>query len=60
MKHVVEMASCGMMYVPNFMKIGRGVEGILRFCLNNFKGCNDSITHSRNLCNVPMKWSQVS
>jgi hypothetical protein len=31
----VEMVSGSMIYVPSFMKIGRGVQAILRFCLRN-------------------------
>jgi hypothetical protein len=29
--YAVEAASCGMIYEPNFMKIGIGVQAILRF-----------------------------
>jgi hypothetical protein len=29
MEYVVEMDSCGMMYVSSFMKIGIGVQAIL-------------------------------
>jgi hypothetical protein len=36
----VEMASYGMMFLPGFMKIGIGVQAILRFCLSNLSGCN--------------------
>jgi hypothetical protein len=31
--YAVEMASCGMIYVPSFMKIGTGVQAILRFSM---------------------------
>jgi hypothetical protein len=31
------------------MMIGKGVEGILRFCHSNFKGCNVGITGGSNL-----------
>jgi hypothetical protein len=31
------------------MKIGEGVETILRFCLNNMRGCNIGITDGRDL-----------
>jgi hypothetical protein len=31
MNYDIEMASCGMMFLPNFMKIGIGVQAILRF-----------------------------
>jgi hypothetical protein len=30
------------------MMIGKGVEGILRFYLSNFKGCNVDITGGSN------------
>jgi hypothetical protein len=33
-----EMASCGMIYIPSFMKLGIGVQAILRFFLGNFNG----------------------
>jgi hypothetical protein len=28
-KYAAEMASCGRMYMPNFMKIGRGVQKVV-------------------------------
>jgi hypothetical protein len=31
------------------MKIGKGVDGILRFFLASLKGCNVGITDGRNL-----------
>jgi uncharacterized protein YraI len=30
------------------MKVDRGVQGILRFCLSNFNGCNVGITDQRD------------
>jgi hypothetical protein len=36
MKHVVEMASTGMIYVPNFIKTDMGVQVTLMFYFNNF------------------------
>jgi hypothetical protein len=36
-------------YVPSFMKIGTGVEAILRFCFRNLRGCNDGIPGGRDL-----------
>jgi hypothetical protein len=36
-------------YIPSFMKIGKDVEGILRFCLSNLKGCNTGISNGRYL-----------
>jgi hypothetical protein len=40
----LDMASCGMIYIPGFMKIGRGVQAILRFCLKNLRDYNVAIT----------------
>jgi hypothetical protein len=31
MMYAIDMASCGMIYLPSFMKIGTGVQAILRF-----------------------------
>jgi uncharacterized protein YraI len=49
MKYAVEMASCGMIYIPSFVKIGTGVQAIVRFCLRNLRGCNVDITDGRDL-----------
>jgi hypothetical protein len=43
------MASCGMIYVPRFMKIGTGVQAILRFSLRNLKGSDVGVTDGRDL-----------
>jgi uncharacterized protein YraI len=43
MMHAVETASCDMTNIPSLMKIGAGVQAILRFCLKNFRGCNVGI-----------------
>jgi hypothetical protein len=42
MIYAIEMASS--IYIPSFMKAGRGVQAILRFCLRNLGGCNVGIT----------------
>jgi hypothetical protein len=49
MKDAVEMASCGMIYIPSFMKIGTDVQAILRFSLTNLRGCNVDITDGTDL-----------
>jgi hypothetical protein len=36
MKCAVEMASCGMIYIPGFMKMSKGVQAILRFLPHQF------------------------
>jgi hypothetical protein len=35
MKYPVEMPLGGIIYISSFMKTGKGVHTILRFCLNN-------------------------
>jgi hypothetical protein len=49
MKYAFEMASCGVIYVPCFMKIGTSLQSILRFYLKSLKGCNVGITEGRDL-----------
>jgi hypothetical protein len=46
MKYAIEMGSGDMIYtyLPSFMKIGRDIPAILRFCLGNLKGSNIGIT----------------
>jgi hypothetical protein len=44
MTYGVEMASCGMIYMARFVKIGTDVQTILRFCLGSLRGCNVGIT----------------
>jgi hypothetical protein len=44
MKCAVEMGSSGMIYIQSFMKVGTGIQGILRFGPKNWRGCNVSIT----------------
>jgi hypothetical protein len=51
MKCSVEMDSGSMIYIPSFMKIGSGIEEILRFCLRNLRGCNVGITDGRDFFN---------
>jgi hypothetical protein len=52
------MASYGMMILPSFMKIGIGVQGILRFCLSNLNGCNVGDAEGKELCSAPFRWAQ--
>jgi hypothetical protein len=59
MEYAVELASCSVIYVPNFMKIGAGVQEILWLCLRNFRGCNVGITYERNLRITILRWGQV-
>jgi hypothetical protein len=48
-KCIIDIGSGGVKYISGFKKIGTGVEGILRFCLSNLKGCNVGITDKRDL-----------
>jgi hypothetical protein len=38
-----------MIHIPSFMKIGTGVQAILRGFLGNFNGCDVGITDGRDL-----------
>jgi hypothetical protein len=38
-----------MIYVPGFMKIGAGVQAILRFCNRNLRDCNVGIIEGKDL-----------
>jgi hypothetical protein len=51
MKYTIEMVSGGMIYsyIPSFMKVGRHVEGMLRFHLSTLKDCNVGITDGKDL-----------
>jgi hypothetical protein len=44
MEYALEMASCGMIYIPSFTKICTGVQAILGVCHSNLNGCNVGIT----------------
>jgi hypothetical protein len=58
--YAIEMASCGMIYAPSFMKIGIGVQAMLRFCLISLNGCNVGITDGKELRSAPLRWAQVA
>jgi hypothetical protein len=49
MKYAVEMDSCGVTYIPSFMKTGKGIQAILTFYLRNFRGCKVGIIDGREL-----------
>jgi hypothetical protein len=49
MKNAIQMASCGMVYVPSFMKNGRGFQVILGDFLHNFRGYIVGIIDERDL-----------
>jgi hypothetical protein len=58
--YAVEMASCGVIYLPNFIKIATGVQAKLRVYLRNLEGRNAGITDGRDLRSVPLRWTQVA
>jgi hypothetical protein len=51
-----EVGSDGIIYIPDFMKFGRDVEGILRFWFSSFDGCSVGITDERFFfkCSIEM------
>jgi hypothetical protein len=44
-----EMPLCGIILIPNFMKICADFQSMLRFYLNNLNGCNVGITEGKDL-----------
>jgi hypothetical protein len=48
-----------MIYVPSFIQIATGVEGILRFCLNDLKGSDVGITDGKEFLMAPLRCAQV-
>jgi hypothetical protein len=55
MKYAVEMASCGMINIPSFMKTSTGVQAILRFCFRIFRGCSVDITDGKGFMNCMLE-----
>jgi hypothetical protein len=49
MKYTVEMCPEGTIYIQSFMKIGTGIQAILKFCLSNLNVRTVAITHGRDL-----------
>jgi hypothetical protein len=49
MRYTVEIASDGMIHLPSFMKIGSGVQLILKLLPLQLQGCSVGITDERNL-----------
>jgi hypothetical protein len=60
MKCAIEMASCGMLFLPSFMKSDTGFQAILRFHLRNLRGYIVGITEEKKLCSAPLRWAQMA
>jgi hypothetical protein len=68
MNYAVQMAPWVMLCLPSFMKIGTGVQAVLRFCLRNLIGCNAGNTVEMDsdvtiyilwhICSKQELWSQ--
>jgi hypothetical protein len=59
--YALEMASCGMISFPVFMKIATGVQTIFIFCLRNLNGYNVDITDGRDLFYItPLRWTPLT
>jgi hypothetical protein len=43
-----EMATYGMTYLWSFMKIGAGIQAMLRFWLSNLNSCNVGVTDGKD------------
>jgi hypothetical protein len=60
MQYASGIALCGLIYATSFMKIGTGVQGILKCCLINLRGCNVGITDVRDFLITPLRLAQMS
>jgi hypothetical protein len=49
MKCTVEIPSCGLINMSGSLKIGIGVQAILRYFLRYLRGCKVGITDGRDL-----------
>jgi hypothetical protein len=49
MVYAVEMASCDMICIPSFVKIGTGVQAVIRLCLSNLNFYNVGIIDATDL-----------
>jgi hypothetical protein len=58
--YAIDITSDGMGYIPSCMKIGTGVQTILRFCLRNLRDCNVRITDGKELGSAALRWAQVA
>jgi hypothetical protein len=47
-----------MIYTLSFVKIGAGVQAVLRYCLRCLRGCNVGITDGRNLRSTSLRCAQ--
>jgi hypothetical protein len=60
MIYAVEIALRGIKNLPRFMKIGTGVQAILRFYFRNLRGCDVGITDWKDFLYTPLRWIHVS
>jgi hypothetical protein len=49
MNYAAEVVSCGMLYIPSFMKIDLDIQAILSFWLCSLRGCNVGISDGSDL-----------
>jgi hypothetical protein len=49
MKYAVKKDSCGVTYIPSFMKTDTGIQAILTFYFRNFRGCKVCNPDGRDL-----------
>jgi hypothetical protein len=49
MMYIVEIPSCGIIFLPSFTEIGTRVQAVLRICLRDFSVCNVGITDGTQL-----------
>jgi hypothetical protein len=59
-KCTAEFGSGVMINLPSLMKIGTGVEAILRFSFRTLTDCNIGITHGRDLRCAPLRYLHIA
>jgi hypothetical protein len=55
--YAIEMGLGAVILVPIFMRIGVGIQAILRFRLRNLRGCTVGITDERDFLITPLRWA---
>jgi hypothetical protein len=53
------MASYAMIYISNYMKIGTGVQAILKFGLRNLRDFSVGVIDGEDLPTTALRWAEV-
>jgi hypothetical protein len=52
----IRMALGSKIYIPSVMTTGSGIQVILKYYLNNARGCSIGIIDERDLRIMPLRW----